>query len=173
MCCYWPPRSGYHKSALSVWQAEMCSVKSTAQLCFTGWGKPWFPVCRCGIWGHGAMLGEHLDSMVSEISQIKPFCDSTEASPSVRKALSPERMLGKSHQESCLGLFSPCFSDENDSRNPWIVAFLAQFLTEGAQDSWVETVALKDLSWAVSPTQCCSGGHSLDSVVLEVFSSLN
>lgn len=71
------------------------------------------------------------------------------------------------------GLFSPCLSDENDSRNPRIVAFLAQFLAEGAQDSWVQTVALRDLSWAVSPTQCCSGGHSLDSVLLEVHSSLS
>lgn len=109
MCCYWPPPSGYHKSALSVWQAEMCSVKSTAQLCLTHWGKPWFTVCGCGIWGHGAVLGGQLDSMVSDIFQPKPFCDPIEASPSVRKALSPERILGKHHQESCLGLFSPFF----------------------------------------------------------------
>lgn len=117
-----------------------------------------------GTWGSsGGTVG--LDGL-----RDFPACNSTEVSPIVRKALSPERILEKSHQESCLGLFFSCLWDKNDSRNLWIVAFPAQFLAEGAQDSWVQTVALRDPNWAVSPTLCCSGGHSL---VLEVFSSLN
>ena len=60
----------------------------------------------------------------------------------------------------------------------WIMAFPAQFLREtgrtwwgstGQRDSWMETIALRDLSWTLPPTQHCWGVQEVPSSWDRVF----